>query len=147
MKQQYNDNNLKSHKGNISLHAYNKRYKKGFIISSGDDEVAIYNEFGTGLAKDTTNPLADEAGYKYNEPNPSKGVIPEGAIKMWGKEYCESVNTPDTWWYYKNGKWWWSRGAAAKKMYSSLVDELRANAKTHFQTSISQTIGNYGGKK
>ena len=146
MKQQYNDKNMKSHKGNINLHAYNKRYKKGFVISSGDDIVAVFNEFGTGITK-TTNSLAKEAGYQYNMSSPKKGVIPDGAIQMYGREYCERVNTPNTWWYFKNGKWWWSIGAKAKNMYSSLVEELRANAGNHYRTSISQTIGKYNGGK
>ena len=32
-------------------------------------------------------------------------------------------------------------------MYSSLVDELNKNASKEFKVSISQVIGNYGGKK
>ena len=46
MRKQYSDKNMSSHSGNINLKAYEKDYKKGFIISSGNDEVAVYNEFG-----------------------------------------------------------------------------------------------------
>lgn len=145
MRKQYLDKNMSSHIGYINLKAYEKDYKKGFIISSGDDIVAVFNEFGTGITK-TTNSLAKEAGYQYNVSNPKKGVIPDGAIQMYGREYCEKVNTPDTWWYFKEGKWWWSRGAKAKNMYSSLVDELNKNAVSEFKANISQTIGSYGGK-
>ena len=146
MKKQYASNNLQGHIANINLNAYKKRYKNGFIISSGNDEVAVYNEFGTGLiGAASPNPLADEAGYNYNLESPHKGVIPEGAIKQHGREYCEKVTTEDTWWYYKNGKWWHSTGYKGKNMYASLVDELRDNAIKDYKTSISQIIGNYGG--
>ena len=146
MQKQYANNKMGGHTGNINLKAYNKRYKNGFIISSGNDEVAVYNEFGTGIVGAGTNPLADEAGYEYNVSSPHKGEIPAGAIAEYGREFAESVTTPDTWWYYKNGKWWYTKGMKGKNMYSSLVDELRDNAVKDFKASVSQTIGSYGGK-
>ena len=145
MQKQYLSNKLEGHVGNIKLRAYKKYYKKGFVISSGNDIVAVFNEFGTGITK-VQNPLARDAGYEYNAQSPFKGVVPEGAILQYGKEYCDRVTTPDTWWYFKEGKWWWNRGAKAKNMYSSLVDELNKNAVSKFKANISQTIGSYGGK-
>ena len=148
MKKQYMQNNMSSHTGNINLKAYENSYKKGFILSSGDDEVAIYNEFGTGIVgSENPSKLATETGYEYNVPSPYKGVIPEAAYYQHTREYLEAVNTPNTWWYFKNGKWWHTEGTKPKNMYSNLVDELRENAKAYYQTTINQTIGNYGGKK
>lgn len=147
MKKQYDSNKMQGHIANINLKAYKKRYKNGFVISSGNDEVAVYNEFGTGLiGAANSNPLADEAGYDYDIDSPHKGKIPKGAIKEYGREYCERVTTEHTWWYHKNGKWWHTEGMKGKNMYASLVDELRENAIKDYKTSISQTIGNYGGK-
>ena len=146
MQKQYANNKMGGHTGNINLKAYNKRYKNGFVISSGNDEVAVYNEFGTGIVGAGTNPLADEAGYEYNVSSPHKGEIPAGAIKQYGREACELVTDPNGWWYYKNGKWWYTEGMKGKNMYASLVDELRDNAIKDYKTSVSQTIGSYGGK-
>lgn len=146
IKKQYAENNMGSHVGNINLKAKNKRYKYGFVISSGNDEVAVYNEFGTGVVGAGTNPLADEAGYEYNVNTPHKGTIPEGAIKQYGIEYCEANTTNNTWWYWKNGSWRHTEGMVGKNMYVSLVDELRDNAVKDFKASVSQTIGSYGGK-
>lgn len=148
MKNQYSSNNLEGHIDNITLRAYNKSYENGFVISSGNDEVAVYNEFGIGMvgAKEA-NPLASDAGYEYNVESPHKGKAPKGAIKQWGKEYCDRVTTADTWWYFKEGKWWHSRGYTGKQMYSSLVEELNKSAIDDYNASVSQTIGGYGGKK
>ena len=148
MRKQYSDNNLGSHIGNIELKPFYKdKYKSGFIISSGNDEVAVYNEFGTGIVGyENSNKLASEAGYEYNLNSPHKGVIPEGAKHSYTQEYLEAVNTPNTWWYFKNGKWWHTEGMKAKNMYSSLVDELNENAVRDLKASISQSIGSYGGK-
>ena len=148
MKKQYSENNLKDHIGNLNLKAYKDRYEKGFVLSSGDDEVAVYNEFGTGIVgSGNSNPLASDVGYTYNVNSPHKGVIPEGAYYQYPIQYLEAVNTPDTWWYFKNGKWWHTEGMKGKNMYSSLVEELQEVAVNEFETTISQTIGNYGGKK
>ena len=152
MRKQYSKNNLSSHIGNITLTPYKKDFKKGFILSSGDDEIAVYNEFGTGIVgAENPNPLASEAKkpYKYNAPSLYKGKIPDMAYYQYTKQYLEAVNTPNTWWYFKNGKWWHTEGMKGKQMYSSLVDELRKNAPKEFKTSIGQVIGNYnsGGKK
>ena len=146
MQKQYSENNLNDHIGNINLKPYKKKYEKGFVISSGNDEVAVYNEFGTGIVGDGTNPLADNAGYEYNLNSPHKGVIPEMAYYQYPIQYLEAVNTPNTWWYFKNGKWWHTEGMKGKNMYSSLVDELNKNAVRDLKAAISQTIGNYGGK-
>jgi len=146
MQKQYSMNNMGDHIGNINLKAYKNKYKNGFIVSSGNDEVAVYNEYGTGVVGEGTNPLASESGYEYNVPSVHKGVIPVAAMLMYGEDYCESVNTPDTWWYFKNGKWWHTKGMKGKNMYSGLVDNLRENAVKGFKTSISETIGSYGGK-
>lgn len=145
MQKQYSKNNMSSHIGNIKLKSYKKGYKYGFIVSSGDDEVAVYNEFGTGVVGKNSNPLAKSAGYQYNI-GIYKGIPPEGAKKEYGEKYCDEVTTPDTWWYHKNGKWWYTRGMVGKNMYSSLVEELRDSAKQYYKTSISQTIGNYNKK-
>lgn len=148
MKKQYSENNLKDHIGNLNLKAYKDRYEKGFILSSGNDEIAVYNEFGTGIVgSGNSNPLASDVGYEYNVNSPHKGVIPEGAYYQYPIQYLEAVNTPDTWWYFKNGKWWHTEGMKGKNMYSSLVEELQEVAVNEFETTISQTIGNYGGKK
>lgn len=148
MKKQYSSNNLEGHIGNLELNAYNKRYKKGFILSSGNDEVAIYNEFGTGIVgEENPNPMAGSVGYKYNVNSPHKGVIPEAAYSQYPIEYLEAVNTPNTWWYFKNGKWWHTEGMKAKNMYSSLVDILKEVSTEKYKTVVSQVIGNYGGKK
>lgn len=147
MKKQYAENNLKSHTGNIKLTAYKKRYTNGFVISSGNDEVAIYNEFGTGIVgASNSNPLAGEVGYDYNRQSPHKGVIPEGARYQYTKQYLDAVNTPNTWWYFKNGKWWHTEGMKAKRMYASLVDELKDVYVNDLKTSVSEVIGSYGGK-
>ena len=145
MTKQYSLNNMSGHIGNINLKAYKKRYSNGFVISSGNDEVAIYNEFGTGIVGIGTNPLAGKAGYQYNI-GITRGTIPEGAIKEYGKEFCESVTTPDTWWYHKNNKWWYTKGMEGKNMYSSLADKLRESAGKKFRVAISETISNYGGR-
>lgn len=149
MKKQYteSDNNLGGHIGNINLKSYRYRYKKGFVLSSGDDEVAVYNEFGTGIVGKGTNSLAKKAGYNYNVPSPHKGEIPAGAIKEYGRKFCEEVTTKDTWWYHKNNKWWYTKGMRGKNMYSSLVEELNKNVKNRFNATISQIIGNYNGGK
>ncbi len=149
MQKQYSENNLEGHIGNINLHAYNKRYQNGFKISSGDDIVAVFNEFGTGLrGAYTKTDLAAATGYEYNVPSPSKGKIPEGAIAQWGKDFCEVVTTPYTWWYWKNGTWRWTDGMGGKNMYGSLVEELRELAPRQYNTKVSQVIGNYrGGNK
>ena len=145
MQKQYSENNLSGHISNIEL----RPYDNGFVISSGNDEIAIYNEFGTGIVgMAQSNPLASDAKYEYNVNSPHKGVIPEAAYYTYTREYLEAVNTPDTWWYFKNGKWWHTEGMKAKNMYSSLVEELRDNAKEQYRTKIKQKIGDYnsGGK-
>lgn len=149
MKKQYMENNLSSHTGNITLTAYKKRYKNGFIISSGDDEIAVYNEFGTGIAGVGTNPLATDTGYEYNVASPYKGYIPEGAIAQYGLANCEKWTTPNTWWYLKDGKWHHTEGMkdGGKKMYYGLVEEIRDVYVNDLKVAVSQTIGNYGGKK
>lgn len=162
MKKEYALNKLNSHKGNIKLSAYKKRYKNGFIISSGNDEIAVYNEFGTGIVGEGTNPLASNANYEYNVESPYKGVVPEGAImeyierekvdRSYATAALEKVTTSNTWWYWsKFGQplkhWRHTEGMKGKNMYSSLVDELKKNAARELNVKISQTIGNYGGKK
>ena len=146
MQKQYSENNLDGHIKNLNLKAYKSEYKKGFILSSGNDIVAVFNEYGTGLAKGTTNTLASWSNYEYNVPSVHKGVVPVAAMLMYGEDYCSRVNTPDTWWYFKDGKWWHSKGAAAKNMYSSLVDKLNEVTRAEMVASLSQTIGKYGGK-
>lgn len=146
MKKQYIENNMSRHTGNLTLHAYNGRYKNGFVISPGDDIVAIFNEFGTGIIGEGSGDLADIYGYKYNLASRKKGVIPRGAKKMWGEEYCESVTTPDTWWYFKNGKWWWTRGMYGKNMFASLADELNELAPPQYNALISGLTSKYGRK-
>lgn len=146
MQKQYSMNNMKGHIGNIKLEPYKHKYKSGFIVSSGNDEVAVYKEFGTGIVGyENPNPLASDAGYEYNIGT-KKGHIPKGAIEEYGLEYCKKHTTSDTWWYHKNNKWWYTKGMAGSNMYSSLVDKLRENAVKGFKASVSQTIGNYGGK-
>ena len=141
---------MAGHIGNLNLKPYKKSYISGFVVSSGNDEIAVYNEFGTGIVGyQNPNPLAQDAGYKYNLESPYKGVPPKGAIEEYGREFVESVTTPNTWWYHKNNKWWYTEGMEGKQMFSSLVDELRKNAVKDFKVSIGQTIGNYrsyGGK-
>lgn len=141
MKEEYNSKKLEGHIGNLNLKAYDKDYKKGFILSSGIDEIAVYNEYGTGIVgADNPNPLAGETGYEYNVPSPYKGVIPEMARYGHTKEYLEANNTPNTWWYYKNGTWWHTEGMKGKNMYSSLVDELRGNITDEYMVAINKAI-------
>ena len=153
MAKQYSKNNMSGHIGNINLKAYNKKYKYGFVISSGNDEVAVYNEFGTGVVGEGTNPLADETGYQYNLSTPYKGMYTDEMIKQYvathpdkTEEQVRAEQTPDTWWYWKNGTWRYTEGMKGKNMYASLVDELRDNVSSEYKTKISQTIGSYGGK-
>lgn len=144
MQKQYSENNMSGHIGNINLHIYNNEYKKGFKISSGDDEVAVYNEFGTGI-RGSYNPtsLAVLNKYEYNVPSPYKGEIPEGAIAQWGLDFCETVTTPNTWWYWKNGTWRWTDGMQGKNMYGSLVDELRELVPKGYDLKVSHIINKY----
>lgn len=149
MKKQYSKqkNNMSDHISNIELNPYGESYEEGFIISSGEDEVAVYNEYGTGIVGfQSPSKLAGENGYQYNVPSPHKGVIPEMAKYSYTQQYLEAVNTPDTWWYFKNGKWWHTEGMKGKNMYASLVDELRKNAPKEYQTKVDYTIKKYGGK-
>ena len=149
IQKQYSDKGLSSHIGNVELKPFYKdKYKSGFIISSGDDEIAVYNEFGTGIVgRENSNPLAGKAGYEYNVNSPHKGVIPEMAQYSYTQEYLEAVNTPNTWWYFKNGKWWHTEGMKAKNMYSSLVEELKQNVSKEYKVAINQAINNYNGGK
>lgn len=149
MKEQYSKagNNMEAHIANIELKPSDNDYKKGFIISSGNDDIAVYNEFGTGIVgKENPNPLAGKSNYEYNVPSPHKGEPPEMVKYSYTQEYLDAVNTPNTWWYFKNGKWWHTEGMKGKQMYSSLVDELRENAPKEFAVYINQTLGNNGGK-
>lgn len=134
---------LKDHVGNINLHAKYNRYKKGFIISSGDDEIAVYNEFGTGIVgAENPNPLAGDIGYQYNI-GITKGIIPDGAKKEYGEEYCEKVTTPNTWWYRKNNKWWHTEGMKGKNLYYDLAELLRGVSKEKYETAVRQSIVEY----
>lgn len=140
-------NNLSSHISNIKLRPYNDTYKDGFVISSGNDDVAVFNEFGTGIVgEEKPNPLAADARYKYNMNSPHKGVIPEGAIKEYGLAYCEKNTDQDTWWYHKNGKWWHTKGMKPKNMYASLVDKLKETGAKDFKVAVNKTIENYNGR-
>lgn len=150
------ENNLSTHIANLNLKSYKNRYKKGFVLSSGNDETIIYNEFGTGIVGKGTSRLADDAKYQYNVPSIYKGFVPEGAIldymekhqvsKRKAKEKLQEVTTENTWWYWKKGEWHHTKGMSGKNMYADLVDELRKNAKAHYKTSIKQAIKDYGGK-
>lgn len=148
MQKQYqkSKNNMSNHIGNINLKPYNGNYRNGFVISSGNDIVAVFNEYGTGIVGAGTSKLANETGYDYNLPSPYKGVIPEGAKYQYTKQYLETVNTPNTWWYFKNGRWWHTEGMKGKNMYSKLRDKLKKEAIKDFETKVSQVIGNYNGR-
>ena len=148
MKKQYATYNLRRHTGNLTLHAYNTRYKKGFVISPGNDMIAVFNEFGIGIRGAGTGDLADIYGYEYNVPSPDKGTIPDGAINMWGEEYCQSVTDDDTWWYFDRDskKWIWSRGYEGKNLFSSLADELNDLAPLEYKTLIDGLVADYGRK-
>ncbi len=101
--------------------------------------------------------LSNDAGYEYNVSSIYKGKVPDGAIAEYMDKYqvskskartvLEKVTTENTWWYWQKGKWHHTEGMSGKNMYADLVDELRENAKAYYQTTINQTIGNYGGKK
>ena len=150
------ENRLGEHIANLNLKSYNKRYKKGFVLSSGNDETVVYNEFGTGIVGEGTSRLADDAGYEYNVPSIYKGFVPDGAIaeymethqvsKNKARAVLEEITTENTWWYWKKGKWHHTKGMSGKNMYADLVDELRKNVKKHYDTSIKQAIKDYGGK-
>lgn len=151
------ENKLGEHIANLNLKPYKNSYEKGFILSSGNDETVVYNEFGTGIVGKGTSRLADDAGYKYNVASIYKGKVPDGAVldymkkhqvsKRKAKAILQEITTENTWWYWKKGKWHHTEGMSGKNMYADLVDELRENAKAYYQTTINQTIGNYGGKK
>ena len=144
IKEQYAANKLSGHIENLKLTPYKGKYKYGFILSSGQDPVAIYKEFGTGIVgAENSNPLASTKNYEYNVPSPSKGYIPPGAKKQYGEKNCEEWNTPNTWWYWKNGKWHHTEGMKASNMYSSLEEELRTHLKETYQTSIEQNLKKY----
>lgn len=143
MQAQYNSNNLGGHVGNLNVSPYKHKYKSGFVLSSGDDEIAIYKEFGTGIVGyNKKSKLATDTGYQYNI-GVYKGTIPDGAIKEYGRAYCEEHTDENTWWYRKNNKWWHTKGMEGDRMYDSLVEELRLNTKKRYKTAVSQAINNY----
>lgn len=151
------ENRLGEHIANLNLKPYKNSYEKGFVLSSGNDETVVYNEFGTGIVGEGTSRLANDAGYEYNVSSIYKGKVPDGAIAEYMETYqvsknkaraaLQEITTENTWWYWKKGKWHHTEGMSGKNMYADLVDELRENAKAYYQTTINQTIGNYGGKK
>ena len=146
IREQYSNKNLSKHISNTELNPYQESYKNGFIVSSGDDEIAVYNEYGTGIVGEgNPNPLASDSGYQYNI-GLTRGKIPDGAKKEYGEKFCEEVTTPDTWWYHKNNKWWYTKGMEGKGMYSSLVEKLNSTAVKEMKAAISQTIGDYNKK-
>ena len=144
IKEQYSANNLGGHISNLSLTPYNGKFKYGFILSSGQDPIAIYKEFGTGIVgAENSNPLASKAHYEYNVPSIYKGWAPPGAKKQFGEANCEEWTTPNTWWYFKNGSWHHTEGMKASNMYSSLEEELRTHLKETYKTSIEQSLKKY----
>lgn len=163
LKIKYNMENLQKHTSNIELIAYKGDFKNGFILSSGDDEIAVYNEFGTGIVGEGTNKMAASAGYKYNVPSLEKGAVPEGAIYQYlsknltgkstddymnayeaTKDYLESITTTDTWWFFKPGYGWChTEGMKGKNIYSTQLEKIKKAAPQDFETSIGQCIGNY----
>lgn len=153
------ENRLGEHIANLNLKPYKNKFKKGFILSSGNDETVVYNEFGTGIVGEGTSRLADDAGYEYNVSSIYKGFVPNGAVLDYMEEHqipkkyeykaraaLEEITTENTWWYWKKGKWHHTEGMSGKNMYADLVDELRKSAKKHYDTSIKQAIKDYGGK-
>lgn len=154
MKKQYSENNLSSHIDNIDLRPYNEKYNNGFVISSGNDEVAVYKEFGTGIVGQGTGRLAGTSNYQYNVNSPFKGYYTDEMVKQYvathkdkTEEQVKAEQTPNTWWYWKNGTWRYTEGMEGKNMYADLVDELNNNAGKHFRTAVSHSIGNYNGGK
>ena len=157
MQKQYTENNLSGHIRNIKLRSIRHRYKHGFTVSAGDDYVAIFNEFGTGIVGDGTSVLADSFHYKYNVPSPVKGKVPKGAIVWYAKTHgitqkearaeLKKITTSNTWWYWKNAKngypagWRHTEGMPAKNMYASLLAELLDNAKDTYSAGIGEALG------
>lgn len=146
MKRQYSSKKLEGHIGKLKLREFKENNTTGFVLSSGNDEVAIYNEFGTGIVGAGTNKMAGDLGYQYNV-GPYIGYIPEGAIAQYGLENCEKWTTPNTWWYLKDGKWHHTEGMKGKNMYSSLVDKLNETAVKDIKLAVKQTIGNYNSRR
>lgn len=123
MKQEYDQNNISSHKSNLNLSPYNKSYENGFVLSSGDDEIAVYKEFGIGMiGGNNPSKLSGEVGYQYDVNNHGeKG-----------------------WYYRKDGKTYWTRGYMGSNMFGNLVDELKSSALKKYQLSVSQAINDFG---
>ena len=133
LRAKFDENNMSNHKDNIKLMSSGDRYKMGFTITTGGDDIILFNEFGTGVVGQGTSPLADLYGWQYNV-GPMIGKVPDGAVssyaKKWGvdeetaREELEAITTPNTWWYYKNKRWWHTEGMRAKNMFADLEYEL-----------------------
>lgn len=159
MRKEYMDpkNNMSRHTKNLSVQSYDYRYKHGFVLSAGDDIVAAFNEFGTGIVGEGTGALADMFGYRYNLNSLKKGVVPEGAIRSYVKTHkvsyakaqaaLQKVTTPNTWWYWKNGTWRHTEGMRGKNMFADLVYELQDLAPQQYSVAIEQLLGKYRRRK
>ena len=140
LRAKFDENNMSNHKGNLALLSSGQRYKAGFVITAQNDDVIMFNEFGTGVVGQGTSPLADIYGYDYNV-GPMIGKVPENAVKsfarLWGvdeetaREQLEAETTPNTWWYFKNKRWHKTEGMRAKNMFADLEFELLKYSKDY----------------
>lgn len=157
MRKEYMENNMSRHTKNLSVTSYKSRYKNGFLISSGDDLVATFNELGTGIVGEGTGVLADTFNYQYNLPSLKKGVVPDGAIAQYAKRYkvskakartaLQKVTTPSTWWYFKKGTWRHTEGMRGKNMFASLFYELQQSAAKQYSYGITNFLTKYRRRK
>lgn len=147
--QEFDENNMSNHKKNLSKQAAGQNYKAGFIISANNDDVIMFNEFGTGIVGEGTGVLADLYGYEYNV-GLKRGIVPEGAVTSYAKTYgvseeeareiLELETTPNTWWYFKNKKWHRTEGMRGKNMFANLQMYLLEDAKKTYILDINDKL-------
>lgn len=146
LKNKFAENNMGTHIDNVSLMSWGDRYKAGFAIMTGGDDVITFNEFGTGVVGEGTGRLANEYGYKYNVGE-KIGEVPEAAVSWYARRYrvdeetareiLEAETTPNTWWYFKDKKWHRTEGMRGKNMFADLADMIREEGFKDFAISLT----------
>lgn len=147
--EEFDSNGMSNHKQNLTLAPLGESYKSGFVISANNDDVIMFNEFGTGVVGEGTSGLAELYGYEYNVGK-KIGVVPDGAVAYFvdnygydettAREILESETTPNTWWYKKNGKWHHTEGMRAKNMFSDLQYELLQSGRQDYLLDINKKL-------
>lgn len=140
---------MSNHKKNVTLSPNGASYKTGFIISAENDDVIMYNEFGTGVVGEGTGVLADIYGYEYNVGS-KIGEVPEGAVRYFvsnfgydeatARDILESETTPNTWWYKKHGKWHHTEGMKGKNMFADLQYYLLETGRDDYILDINKKL-------